>query len=57
MKSPVTYRTAGGRTVTWTKNTAYTHDFGPWECDGCGHSRSHSAPENAQAHARKCTAY
>ncbi|MET8864697.1 hypothetical protein ABZW11_17305 [Nonomuraea sp. NPDC004580] len=57
MKGKVNYRTAGGSTVTWKKNPEFMHDFGPAECGGCGWTRGHVAPESAQVHANRCTAY
>ena len=55
VKSEIKYKTAGGNTVTWTRDPHLSRDWGSFTCGGCG-TTGDNVVAIADSHAQKCRA-
>lgn len=57
MKAEIKYKTAGGNTLTWTRDDSSNRDdpWGSYECGGCGGTRR-TYLSLADEHAQNCRA-
>lgn len=55
MKNEIKYPTAGGNTVTWTRNPHHNDGWGSYTCGGCGETRT-CYLQKADTHAKDCRA-